>query len=129
MQAQESEGAMKPLALLVALTVLGALAAACGGGGGDGSTPSLPLPTVTVIAGWDAPISAAVDDLAARLGTYTIEIVSVEPVDWPDACLGLARPDEACAQVITPGLRIILSVGGRQYEYHTDLTGHVRLVE
>lgn len=119
---------MKRLALLAAVTVLGALAAACGGGG-DGGTPSPPVPTATVIAEWSAPVSAAVDDLAARSGTDIIEIVSVEPVDWPDACLGLARPDEACAQVITPGLRVLLSAAGRQYEYHTDLSAHVRLVE
>lgn len=119
---------MKGLALLAAVTVLGALASACGGGG-DGSTPSPPVPTATVIAEWSAPVSATMDDLVARLGTDIIEIVSVEPVDWPDACLGLARPDEACAQVITPGLRVLLSAGGRQYEYHTDLSTHVRLVE
>lgn len=120
---------MRGLALLAAVTVLGALAAACDGGGDDQSPPPSPVPTATVIAEWSAPVSAAVDDLAARSGTDIIEIVSVEPVDWPDACLGLARPDEACAQVITPGLRIILSAAGRQYEYHTDLSTHARLVE
>jgi hypothetical protein len=115
-------------ALLLAVTVLGVLVVACDNGGG-GSTPLSPAPTPTVIAEWSVPLSAAVDDLALRSGTHAIEIVSVEPVDWPDACLGLAGPDEACAQVITPGLRVVLSARGRQYEYHTDLTTHVRLME
>jgi hypothetical protein len=119
---------MRGFALLVTVAVLGTLAAACGGGGDD-SIPLSPVPTATVIAEWSAPVSAAVDDLAARLGTRAIEIVSVQPVDWPNACLGLARPDEACAQVITPGLRVILSAASRQYEYHTDLSTRVRLVE
>lgn len=59
-------------------------------------------------------------------------IVSVERTSWPDSCLGLARPDEVCAQVITPGYRVMVSLGGRQLEYHTATDGfnvHPRLVE
>lgn len=52
-----------------------------------------------------------------------IEIQRFERVDWPDACLGLAAPGEACAQVITPGWRVLLTVDGQQHEYRTDLTG------
>ena len=115
---------MKTLALLAAVAVLGVVAAACGAGG-DGGTP----PSATAPAEWSVPLSAAVGDLAQRSGAQAIAIVSVEPVDWPDACLGLPRPDEACAQVITPGLRVVLSAGGRGYEYHTNLADHVRLVE
>jgi hypothetical protein len=119
---------MKALALLLAFTVLAALAAACAGGGDESASPS-PAPSATVIAEWSAPLSAAVNDLARRSGAQAIGIVSVEPLDWPDACLGLPGPDEACAQVITPGLRVILSAAGRAYEYHTNLATHVRLVE
>jgi hypothetical protein len=119
---------LKTLALLVAVAVLGVLTAACVGGGDEGVPPS-PSPSATVIAEWSVPLSAAVDDLALGSGTHAIEIVSVEAVDWPDACLGLPRPDEACAQVITPGLRVVLSAGARAYEYHTNLATHVRLVE
>jgi hypothetical protein len=46
-------------------------------------------------------------------------LVLVEPVDWPDACLGAARPDEACATVITQGYRVIVQRDASLIEYHT----------
>lgn len=60
----------------------------------------------------------------------TIEVVSVEEVEWPDACLGVQSPDIMCAQVITPGYLIILEADGEQYEYHTNLNGSsIQVVE
>ena len=61
-------------------------------------------------------------DLASALGVDVdaIVVVSTEAVDWPDACLGAAEPGTVCAQVITPGFKIVLKSGGEQYEYHTD---------
>ncbi|RIK35401.1 MAG: hypothetical protein DCC57_23385 [Chloroflexi bacterium] len=52
-----------------------------------------------------------------------VSIASVEAVDWPDACLGVSQPDVMCAQVITPGYRVVIEANGQQYEYHTDATG------
>jgi hypothetical protein len=52
-----------------------------------------------------------------------IRVVSAEPVEWPDACLGLPQADEACAEVITPGYNITLGVNGQTYEIHTDEQG------
>jgi len=68
---------------------------------------------------------AAVLALAARLNIdpETIAVVSSEPTEWPDACLGVEKPDTLCAQVITPGYKVILEHNGTQYEYHTDLSG------
>jgi hypothetical protein len=60
-------------------------------------------------------------DQRAVTGRDDIEIISVEAVDWPDACLGCAKKGEACATVITPGYRLLLDVGGQTYEYHTDM--------
>ena len=54
---------------------------------------------------------------------------SVEFVEWPDACLGIAQRDVACAEVITPGYRIILEANGATYEYHTDGGSRAVLVE
>ncbi len=64
--------------------------------------------------------------LATRLGLdldLLIDVISVEGVDWPDSCLGVSSPDVMCAMVITPGYRILLEYDGRQYEYHTNLSG------
>jgi hypothetical protein len=49
-----------------------------------------------------------------------VEVIAVEPMEWPDACLGLAGPDEFCAQVITPGYEVTLKVEGQEYVFRTD---------
>jgi hypothetical protein len=63
--------------------------------------------------------------VAALLGVDAVQlqIQDLQQVEWPDACLGLAQPDEMCAEVITPGYRLIVTADGRQYQVHTDLTG------
>ncbi len=68
---------------------------------------------------------AAQADLAETLNipVDSIEIVQVEAVDWPDGCLGLAKPDEMCLQVITPGYLVKLQVDQEEYYYHTDESG------
>jgi hypothetical protein len=63
----------------------------------------------------------AAADLGFELGQVTI--VSVEPTEWPDACLGQPEPTELCAQMITPGWRVTLDVNGTQVVYRTDETG------
>jgi len=75
--------------------------------------------------------AAAIADLAARLDVKedAITVVSAERVDWPDSCLGITKRDIACAEVITPGYRIILEVKGQAYEYHTDGGSLAELVE
>lgn len=63
-------------------------------------------------------------DLANRLGISADAILtdSIEPVRWPDACLGLSG--ENCATVVTPGYRIWLRAGDRVYQYRTDTLGN-----
>lgn len=73
----------------------------------------------------------ALEDLAQRLSVPAeeIRVRSVEAVDWPDACLGVSSPDQACALVITPGFRIALWYAGTTYWYHTDTRDTVLLAE
>ena len=73
----------------------------------------------------EAAVSAAKQALAERLNVEasTIILVSIEEVQWADSCLGVTLPDLACAQVITPGYKIIFDVGGNPHELHTDETG------
>ncbi len=61
-------------------------------------------------------------DLAAQLGVSEeeIELVRSETVEWRDSSLGCAEEGEVYLQVMTPGYRIVFSVGGMRYEYHTD---------
>ncbi|MEM8642723.1 MAG: hypothetical protein AAGG51_28475 [Cyanobacteria bacterium P01_G01_bin.54] len=50
-----------------------------------------------------------------------LQITTIEAVDWPDACLGLAAPDEFCAQILTPGWAIAVTDGEQTWQYRTDL--------
>jgi hypothetical protein len=67
-----------------------------------------------------ALVDPALQDLAKRLGVAPEAIVVVEviEIDWPDASLGCPAPDMAYAQVITPGMQVILESGGQTYAYH-----------
>lgn len=83
-----------------------------------------------------SPPAKLVEDLKSILSTktgvpsYDILFISAEAVEWSDACLGATKPEEICAQVITPGYRIILSTLTEEYEFHTDRTGQeLRLAE
>ena len=77
----------------------------------------------------------AKEDLAKKLDVSAavvgIGVEQITDVLWPDACLGLAAL-EPCAQVETPGYRLILGggrgSGGQKYLYHTDKVETFRFV-
>lgn len=80
----------------------------------------------------ELPAATAVrNELAARAGSIMEEIViaSADPMEWPDACLGLPAEGEMCAQVVTPGFRVIAQVFGREYVYRTNSDGSVVRLE
>lgn len=56
----------------------------------------------------------------AGLKLEEIVFVGLEPMDWPNSCLGAEEVDEACAEVITPGYRVKLEFDGRVYVLHTN---------
>lgn len=59
-----------------------------------------------------------------------VSILSVNKRDWPNSCLGVATTNEICAQVITPGYEIRVSVNGSERVYHTNESGSaVRIAE
>ena len=63
----------------------------------------------------------ALKDLARRLAIdlTAVEVVSAEAVQWPDAGLGCPRPGMAYIQVPQDGLKIVLTAGGKEYNYHS----------
>ena len=68
--------------------------------------------------------------LAQALGTMDVEVVSFEPFEFSDSCLGLGGPAESCLAAITPGYKVTLAAGGATYVYHADeMGGNVRLAE
>jgi hypothetical protein len=72
---------------------------------------------------------AAVKDLAKKIGAPASDIagVSQEDITWPDSCLGCTATGESCAQVLTPGYKIVLRVRYATYEYHTNRGDRARL--
>ena len=59
-----------------------------------------------------------------------LQIDTIEAADWPDACLGMAAPDEFCAQMITPGWAVTVTDGQRTWRYRTNLEAtQVRLAD
>jgi hypothetical protein len=116
---------MKKLRLpLFLFAVLALILVACGPvsttdpgipGTGDG-TPAIEAPPAVqeAIAVASAQVGVAMD---------RVQLVDFEQADWPDACLGVAEPNEMCAQVITPGYRVMLQIDGQTYEFRTDQTG------
>ncbi|HWQ84196.1 MAG TPA: hypothetical protein VN363_06490 [Anaerolineales bacterium] len=108
--------------LILALTLAVGLLAAC-------SSTTLP-DTGSLGTAVDQPPEAVlqtVERLSQELGVAVeeIEIVEFEQVEWPDACLGFPQEGQACAQVVTPGFRVLLAVGDQQYEFRSDESGTV----
>lgn len=89
--------------------------------------PSSPAPnTPASDTPGELPLSGrARETLAKQLGTSPadIRLVQSEPVQWSDACLGAPKPGEMCAQVITPGYRLLFDTPQGPYEVHTDERG------
>lgn len=79
-----------------------------------------------------AASQAALEAMMARFGlpADALRIEKIEDATWPNACLGLANQDEACAEVITPGYLITFIVNGQPVEVRTNEDGRiVRIVD
>ena len=59
------------------------------------------------------------------IAVENIKITQVDQKNWPNACLGLPKGDEVCAEVITPGWLLTFNVNGQEYKYRVDKTGTV----
>jgi hypothetical protein len=84
---------------------------------------ALPVPDPAVI------VNSVQKQLAQQLGIAASQITmtSLEAVEWPNACLGVSLPEQVCAEVITPGYRLVFEAQGVQYVFHSDDTGGVIL--
>ena len=88
--------------------------------------PTIPITPVSG-AGYPTIVFRAREMLASKMGLNVekIEVVKVEPVDWPDSCLGISTPGIMCSMIVTPGYRIVLRTNNMDYEYHTDAGDNV----
>ena len=92
------------------------------------SSTASPSSTATTDAQRKA-FRAAATALSKKINAPADSIVGVsqDETTWNDSCLGCAQTGENCAQVVTPGYRIVLRVSEATYEYHTDLGGRAKL--
>lgn len=58
-----------------------------------------------------------------NLPAEEINVISFDPIEWPDSCLGVEQEGIVCAPVITPGYKITLDANGIPFEFHTDFYG------
>jgi hypothetical protein len=114
-----------PWSVGVSLILVGLLAG-LGACASQTAEPSTPTPEVfNPLPPEQRAFEAVREALAQQLGLdpLAIQLVETAPVDWPDACLGLPAAGESCAQVITPGFRVVVETGGTSYEFRTSRDG------
>jgi len=70
-------------------------------------------------------VPAAIHALAEAKGEdpSLIKVLSYTFVEWSDGCLEYPHPEEFCAQMLTPGWRILLQLGDQEIEIHSDEMG------
>lgn len=86
---------------------------------------STPMPATSQTpgtSGLEGLIEQARNDLSQRLSISAgqIKLLEATEVEWNDSSLGCPQPGMSYLQVITPGYRILLESGGKQYEYHSN---------
>jgi hypothetical protein len=90
-----------------------------------------PTPTPTTGDPASPATQAAIGALATWLGPVadpaSISVSSVEPVTWPNGCLGLGRSGQVCTEALVEGFRVELALGNGIYEVRTDQSGETTL--
>jgi hypothetical protein len=92
--------------------------------GSEVPMPELPsVPSGTL----EGLVEQAKQDLAKRLSITLdqIKVVQAREVTWPDSSLGCPKPGMMYMMVLSPGFQIILSVEGRDFNYHAGQSGGV----
>ena len=89
--------------------------------------PSLQEEPIEILTATSAVLEAAASRTSQTVAT--LRIVEALPQNWSDGCLGLAKSDELCAQVITPGWQVVVTDGRRNWTYRTDDTGDLIRLE
>lgn len=117
---------MKMPKFLILILLAGLLLAACAPASPTLPTPT-PIPPTPVETGIPVPSAAlaAQKALAERLGVdaSAVTIQEIVQVQWPNTCLGIQQPDEACGEMIVDGFRVSVESGGQVSIFHTNFDG------
>ena len=59
-------------------------------------------------------------DIATRGNGYLsdVSVLSYRLVTWPNGCIGIEKPGQACAQALVPGFLVRVAAGDNAYRYH-----------
>lgn len=77
-------------------------------------------------------VQSAVIEAAAQQTSRTVaalKILSSQPKNWPNSCLGFTEPGEVCGQAITPGWQVVVTDGLRNWTYRTNDSGDLIKLE
>jgi hypothetical protein len=117
---------MQKLPVLLVLFLMAALLVACAAPAPQAIPSPQPAPTTIDQGGMETlPVTRAKSFLADKLNINkeTIQLVDIQPVQWPDTCLGVQTPGIMCAFHVVEGYRITLSANDQTYEAHSNLDG------
>ena len=111
--------------LILSLVCASLVLAACGGSSTEIAVTQV-IPVLEDVLPPDVALNIR-NQVSQILGVpvESIELNSIEPMDWPDGCLGLPEPDEVCTEAITPGWLLVFSADGQEYRFRADQTGTV----
>jgi hypothetical protein len=74
--------------------------------------------------------AAVLTDLSSRgVSTDGVEVVTARAVTWPSGALGCPKPGMAYTQVVTNGYQVVVTAGGKRYDYRFGTTATPRLCE
>lgn len=101
------------------------------------SNPAEPVAPATTAVPIASPLP---DGTAERLSTFLAEQTGLDPGqitrvqhearDWSDACLEVTQAGELCAQMITPGYRVVMATPQGEYVLHCDRTAqNIRIAQ
>ena len=79
-----------------------------------------------------ATLAAAVrQDLSRQTGIAAgkLKVTESSRQSWPNTCLGIAKADEICGQMIVEGWRVVVSDGRQTWVYRTNARGNVLRLE
>ncbi|MEG4850103.1 hypothetical protein QUB10_04225 [Microcoleus sp. B5-D4] len=58
-----------------------------------------------------------------------LKVTESSEQSWPNTCLGLAKADEICGQMIVEGWRVVVSDGRQTWVYRTNARGNILRLE
>ncbi|MDP8934055.1 MAG: hypothetical protein M3N42_07885 [Cyanobacteriota bacterium] len=79
-----------------------------------------------------ATVAAAVRQELSRstgIAADKLKVTESSGKSWPNTCLGLAKADEICGQMMVEGWRVVVSDGSQTWVYRTNARGNILRLE